>query len=253
MNRIQSKFRRSKPSSETAQQSSQLVRYFRSIQKRSHWVALALLSGCAIAGFHFMTQAGITFSNPEQWMQQLSELGQVGIVSFILLLATAIVIGPIPSTPFTIASGAIWGPNLAAVYGTIGIFLGSILAYFIGRTLGRSAVKALTGKAVYFSTHRGEAYLGWVILITHMIPVLPYDLISYGAGISGVSFPLFSITALLGIIPCVLMLTHMGAALTLNLWVTIGIIILFITTLTTLTWGIRKHNWFGLREVISFH
>lgn len=221
--------------------------------KVAHWIALGVFLGCAIAALYLATQANINWDEPQQWMQQLSELGWMGIVFFVLFLATAIVIGPIPSTPFTIASGAIWGPNLAAFYGTIGIFMGTIIAYFIGRTLGRSAVKALTGKAVYFSTHRGETYLGWVILITHMIPIMPYELISYGAGISGLSFSLFSMTALLGIIPCTLMLTHMGAALTLNLWLAGAIALTFVTVVATLTWGVRKHNWFGLKEVISFH
>lgn len=220
--------------------------------KAAHWIALGVFVGCAIAALYLVTQANIPWDEPQQWMRQLSELGWIGVVFFITFLATAIVIGPIPSTPFTIASGAIWGPNLAALYGVIGIFFGSIIAYFIGRTLGRSAVKALTGKAVYFSTHRGETYLGWVIMMTHMIPIMPYELISYGAGISGLSFPLFSIAALLGIIPCTLMLTHMGAALTLNLWLAGAIALIFITVVATLAWGVKKHNWFGLKEVISF-
>lgn len=221
--------------------------------KAAHWIALGVFLGCAIAAFYLVTQANIPWDEPQQWMQQLSELGWIGVVFFITFLATAIVIGPIPSTPFTIASGAIWGPNLAALYGVIGIFLGSIIAYFIGRTLGRSVVKALTGKAVYFSTHRGETYLGWVVMITHMIPIMPYELISYGAGISGLSFSLFSIPALLGIIPCTLMLTHLGAALTLNLWVAGAIALTFVTVVATLAWGVKKHNWFGLKEVVAFH
>jgi uncharacterized membrane protein YdjX (TVP38/TMEM64 family) len=221
--------------------------------KAAHWIVLGVFLGCAIAAFYLVTQANIPWDEPQQWMQQLSDLGWIGVVFFITFLAMAIVIGPIPSTPFTIASGAIWGPNLAALYGVIGIFLGSIIAYFIGRILGRSAVKALTGKAVYFSTHRGETYLGWVIMITHMIPIMPYELISYGAGISRLSFSLFSITALLGIIPCTLMLTHMGAALTLNLWVAGAIALTIVTVVAVLAWGAKKHNCFGLKEVVSFH
>jgi len=223
------------------------------VGKPAHWIALGVFFGCVIAALYLVMQANIPWNEPQQWMQHLSELGWIGVVFFILFLAMAIVIGPIPSTPFTIASGVIWGPNLAALYGIIGIFFGSIIAYFIGRTLGRSAVKALTGKAIHFSTHRGETYLGWVIMMTHMIPIMPYELISYGAGISGLSFPLFAITALLGIIPCTLMLTHMGAALTLNLWLAGAIALTFITIVGTLAWGVKKHNWFGLKEVISFH
>lgn len=222
-------------------------------QNRSHQIALAVFLGCAIATLWLFTQSGIDWSEPETWMQQLAGLGWIGILGFILFLAIAIVIGPIPSTPFTIASGAIWGPMHAGLYGIIGIFLGSLIAYFIGRTLGRSTVKALTGKAVYFSTHRGEWYLGWVVMLTHLIPIMPYELISYGSGITGLSLPLFASTCLLGIIPCTLMLTHVGAALTLNMWAAVAIVLTFVSVVGTLAWGVKRHNWFGLQEVILFH
>ncbi len=219
----------------------------------SHWLALAIFVGCAIASFVLTTQTNLQWSDPQAWMQQLNDLGWIGVVGFIGILATAIVIGPLPSTPFTIASGAIWGANVAAIYGTIGIFLGSVIAYFIGRTLGRSAVKALTGKAIQFSSHRGDRYLGWVILVTHLIPVMPYEFVSYGAGISGLSLSLFARSAVLGIAPCTWMLTHLGAALTLNLWLAVAIALGFISVVGTLAWGVRRHNWFGLNDVISFH
>lgn len=38
-----------------------------------------------------------------------------------------------------------------------------LIVYFIRRIFGRSAIKAWTGKAIYFSKRRGEAYLGWLV------------------------------------------------------------------------------------------
>lgn len=216
-------------------------------------IALMVLSGCLLAGGWLTYQADLWSASPDQWMERISQLGWQGVVFFILFLATAIVIGPIPSTPFTIAAGAVWGPILAGLYGIIGIFIGSLIAYFIGRTLGRSTVKALTGKVVHFSTHRGEFYVGWVIMMAHMIPVMPYELFSYGAGISGLSLPIFASTCLLGIIPCTLLLTHLGSVLTLSMPFAIAVIGLAVVVLGTLGWGVKRYNWFGLKDVISFH
>lgn len=216
-------------------------------------IALAVLVGCAIAAFWLITQSGIQWAEPQQWLQQLKALGWKGVAFFIAFLAIAIIVGPIPSTPFTAAAGTVWGPNQAGLYGVLGIFLGSVAAYFIGRTLGRSAVKALTGKSVSLSTHRGERYLGWVILIGHTLPVMPYDLLSYAAGISGLSFQVFAVSCLLGIIPCTLMMTYMGAALMLNPGGTVAIALVLIGGCAILAWGVRRHNWFGLKDVILFH
>ncbi len=220
--------------------------------KPSHWIALFVTALCAIFSGWLVTQAGIDWHSPQQWIQYLHGLGWIGILVFISFSAIAIVVSPIPSTPFTIAAGTIWGPIQAGIYGTIGIYLGSIIAYWIGRTWGRATVKVLTGKAIYLSKHRGEKYLGWVVMITHMIPVIPYDLISYGAGISGLSFIWFALPCLLGIMPCTFLLTHLGAAIMLNSSATLAIALVFIAVLGVLAWGVKRRNWFGLADVISF-
>ncbi|MGF1603924.1 MAG: hypothetical protein ACFCU8_18285 [Thermosynechococcaceae cyanobacterium] len=67
--------------------------------KSAHWVALMGFAVCAIAGGWLLTRSGITWDAPQQWIAQLSNLGWVGITFFISLLAIAIVISPIPSTP----------------------------------------------------------------------------------------------------------------------------------------------------------
>lgn len=220
--------------------------------KPSHWIVLFVTVLCVIGGRWLVTRTGIDWQSPQQWIQQLYGLGWIGILLFISFSAIAIVVSPIPSTPFTIAAGTIWGPVPAGIYGTIGIFLGSIMAYLIGRTWGRATVKVLTGKAIYLSKHRGEKYLGWVVMLTHMIPVIPYDLISYGAGISGLSFIWFALPCLLGITPCTFLLTHLGAAIMLNSGVTLAIALGFIAVIGVLAWGVKQRNWFGLADVISF-
>jgi uncharacterized membrane protein YdjX (TVP38/TMEM64 family) len=211
-------------------------------------LALALLLGCGTAAGWLLTQSGLDFSHPQALVASIQALGNAGIWIYIGIVIVAIVIGPVPSTPVTVAAGAIWGPLPAGVYGVVGVYLGSLAAYFIGRTLGRSVVRALLGKVIYFSSHRGELYLGWLVFLTHLMPFLPYDLVSYGAGISGLSFPIYAVACLLGVIPCVFMLTYMGSALTSGL--AVGVALLFVILLVLLPWGIKRYNWLGLRDII---
>lgn len=213
-------------------------------------IALAFFLLCTLAGWWLVTQSGINLSSPQNFVESIKNLGGVGILAYIGFLIVAIVIGPIPSTPVTVAAGAVWGPLPAALYGVIGLCLGSIAAYWIGRTLGRSAVQALIGKSIYFSKHRGEVYLGWIVFVTHLIPVMPYDLVSYGAGISGLSFPIFAVANLLGLIPNTLLLTCMGSAFTIGFPIAVTLAIVFLVMLIVLPWGVKRHNWLGLRDTI---
>ncbi|PSB20754.1 TVP38/TMEM64 family protein [filamentous cyanobacterium CCP1] len=213
-------------------------------------IALLVLLLCGGAGWWFVTQSGLDWSSPQAIVQSIQNLGSFGILAYIAFLVVAIVVGPVPSTPVTVAAGAVWGGFPAGTYGVIGLFLGSLAAYFIGRTLGRSAVQALTGKSVYFSKHRGEIYLGWIVFVSHLFPFLPYDLVSYGAGISGMSLPIFAIANLLGIIPNTLSLTYMGSVSTIGFPVAIGLAIVFLVMLVVFPWGVKRHNWLGLRDTI---
>lgn len=213
-------------------------------------IALATLLVCGAVGWWFLSHARVDLSSPDIWIESISRMGWAGILMYMGLLALAIVISPIPSTPFTVAGGAVWGPVYAGIYGVIGIFIGSLLAYFIGRTLGRSAVQALTGKVVYLSNQRGELYLGWLMFVTHLVPVLPFDLISYGAGISGLSLPTYAMTTLMGIIPCTFFLTYMGSTFRVGVGAAIAVILLFLFLIIGLPWGVRRYNWLGLRDVV---
>ena len=213
-------------------------------------IALAFFLGCALVGWWFVTQSGIDLSSPQTFAESIKSMGSLGILAYIAFLIVAIVVGPIPSTPVTVAAGAVWGPLPAALYGVMGLCLGSLAAYWIGRTLGRSAVQALMGKSIYFSKHRGEIYLGWIVFVTHLLPVMPYDLVSYGAGISGLAFPIFAVANVLGLIPNTLLLTHMGSALTIGLPIALALAIVFLVVLIVLPWGVKQHNWLGLRDTI---
>lgn len=188
--------------------------------------------------------------SPEGFKQAVYQAGFLGPLVYMGLLTISVVISPIPSAPLAMVAGAIWGPVLAGVYSVIGGFLGGVIAYFIGYSLGRSAVKALTGKAIYFSAQRGEVFLGWMIFVTRLLPILSFDLISYGAGMTGLSFPIYAVATLLGMIPSTFLITYLGSTFTVELPLGFALSIMFLGVLIGLPWAAQRYNWFGLRDVI---
>lgn len=225
---------------------------FRVLLNRQNGIALAVLLLCFLVCWWLVRQPDVNLFTPEDFMRSVKQLGFWGPLVYISILALSVVISPIPSAPLAVVAGVIWGPILAGVYSIIGGFIGSLVAYFLGRTLGRSAIKALTGKAIYFSKRRGEVYLGWLIFITRLLPVLSFDLISYGAGITGISLPIYATATLLGMIPSTFLLTYMGSAFTVEMPMAMALAVIFLIILVALPWVIKRYNWFGMRDVIRF-
>jgi uncharacterized membrane protein YdjX (TVP38/TMEM64 family) len=186
----------------------------------------------------------------EGFEQTVNRLGRWGPFMYIGLIALSVVVSPLPSAPLAMIAGALWGTVWAGLYSVIGGFLGGLIAYYLGRTLGRSAIKALTGKIIVFSQRKGEIYLGWLIFGSRLLPVLSFDLISYGAGMAGLSLPIYATATLLGMIPSTFLLTYLGDAIAVDFPQGVVLSIIFLIILVGLPWGIRRYNWLGLRDTV---
>ncbi|NJR37672.1 MAG: TVP38/TMEM64 family protein [Leptolyngbyaceae cyanobacterium CSU_1_4] len=210
-------------------------------------IALLLLGVCLISAQRFLS---VDILNPSQLLRSIQDLGLLGKLIYAGILVLAVVVSPIPGTPLTVAAGAVWSPWTAGIYGTLGVFVGSLLAYFLGRTLGRSLIQVLSGKTIHISKHRGETYIGWLLFFSHLLPIVPFDLISYGAGMIRLSLPLYATATLLGTLPGTFLLAYLGASFTLSPRVGIAIAVFFALLLIGVPWTIHRCNWFGIRDVI---
>lgn len=210
------------------------------------WLGL-LLTGLGLWwGWH----SDLEILTPSGLQQVIAQSGAWGPLFYIGVLAVSVVVSQIPGVPLALAAGAIWGPFLAGIYSVLGAFLGGLVAYGLGHTLGRPAVKNLTGKSISFSTDRGEVYIGGLIFLTRLLPIFSFDLISYGAGISGLSFPIYASTTLFGMIPSTFLLTYMGATLTIGLGLGTALAVLFTMAFVGLPWLMHRNNWLNVRELV---
>ena len=226
------------------------IKKFYVLMTRSKSIALIVLGLSIVAGWRWLAQNVGNGLNPSDFIQVIHQLGFLGKLAYVGIMVLAIVVSPIPGTPLTVAAGTIWGSFTAAIYGTIGIFFGSLIAYYIGRTLGRSVMRTLTGKTIYLSKQRGEAYLGLVVFITHLLPVAPFDLISYGAGLSKLSFSIYAPATLFGSIPGTFLLACMGSSFIGNPAIGIVLAAIFLSLLVILPWGVHQYNWLGIKDIV---
>lgn len=158
----------------------------------------------------------LQFINPEHLPATLASVGGWGPVIYIAIISLSVVISQIPGAPLAIAAGAVWDPPIAGIYTVIGGFSGALIAYGLGRRIGQPIIKALTGKTLSFATDQGEGDLGWMIFVTRLLPIFSFDLVSYGAGVAGLSFPIYASATFLGMVPSTLLLTYLGDSLQLG-------------------------------------
>ena len=108
--------------------------------------------------------------------------------------------------------GTLWGTLLVIVVAT----LSSLIPFMLSRTLGQGWVESrLKGKRLEDIYKRSEGQGGFLfILMMRLIPILPWEVQNYVAGLTKVSVPVYIIATVLGIIPGSLGLVLLGDAIT---------------------------------------
>jgi uncharacterized membrane protein YdjX (TVP38/TMEM64 family) len=149
--------------------------------------------------------------DPRQLQEWLQSLGIWGPVTFIFLYLTATIL-VLPSTALNLAGGAIFGPFFGAIWASLGAILAAIVTFTFTRTVGRKVVaKRLTGRwqSMDAEVKRGGLFYMFAI---RLIPVMPYGLVNFLAGLTSVTFKDYVIGTTLGTVPSVLPFVMIGSS-----------------------------------------
>ncbi len=171
-------------------------------------------------------------------------------VAFALIMALAIVISPIPNVPISAVLGMAYGALLGTAIAVSGALLGAVVAFWLARSFGNRAIRALTGKPVHFCDGCSRRSLAILVFVARLIPVVSFDVVSYGAGLSRMSFWRFTLWTFLGMIPWTWFYTSFGSALLESpvlaaiLGVVLAVVVLALPAL------VRRYNPFGLRRIM---
>ncbi len=217
---------------------------------RPHGLALAIAVACLLICGWLIHGVSPNLLDPAALKPALQQMGPWGPVVYMAVLALTVVVSPVPGAPLAVAAGIVWGMLMAGIYSVVGGFLGSLIAYFIGRTLGCSVVRVLTGKTISVVEQRGDRYLGWLIFFSRLFPVLPFDGVSYGAGIVKLSVRVYAAATLVGMIPSTFLLSYAGQSLTTTLPQKIAMFLLLVMMMVGLPWAADRYNWLGFRNII---
>ena len=210
-------------------------------------IALATLTFSVVVFSHLHQHHLLSESGLHTLIQ---ESGAIAPLVFILLLALTVVVSHLPGLPLVCVAGAMWGGLWGGIYSVAGGFLGSLIAYGLGRSLGNSAIKAITGKTITFTTHRGHAVMGGLIFLTRLVPVFPFDVISYGAGLTRLPLPIYASATLLGMIPPTFAIAFLGTSPSASVFSNPFFVVMLASLFVLLPLGIWRCNWLGLRSMV---
>ena len=125
------------------------------------------------------------------------------------------VAAPLPAFLITFANANLFGWWQGAVLSWTSAMAGAAVCFFIARILGRDAAEKLTGRAGlrqiddFFEKHGRQS-----ILIARLLPFISFDIVSYAAGLTSMSFWGFFAATGIGQLPATIIYSYVGGMLT---------------------------------------
>lgn len=154
------------------------------------------------------------------------------VVSFMLMILQSIA-APLPAFLITFANANLFGWWQGAILSWSSAMVGAAICFYIARILGRDvAIKLTSRKGLQQVDEFFLKYGKQSILIARLLPFMSFDIVSYSAGLTGMSFWGFFIATGLGQLPATIVYSYVGGMLTGGAKLLVsGLLILFALTI----------------------
>jgi len=122
----------------------------------------------------------------------------------------------LPITVLSIVGGALFGVTRGALLAWIGGMVGTVTAYLLGRSIGQGSVRRFLGRHHLLSELRKRSDF-WALLRLRLLPVPPFAVLAYLAGLVGTSLRVLLLATAIGVLPAVVGYAYAGAELVTGL------------------------------------
>jgi uncharacterized membrane protein YdjX (TVP38/TMEM64 family) len=118
---------------------------------------------------------------------------------------------PIPSELVLIAGGLAFAFPFGWLVGALGSLVAALVGFYVARKGGRSlAIKLVGDKGIAFADNWFNRWGAWAILLGRFAPFIPFDAISYSAGLTTMNVKKFMVPTVIGTLPRTLFYTSLG-------------------------------------------
>ncbi len=143
-------------------------------------------------------------------------LGLWAPIAFIIFYTLGVIF--LPSTPFMMLAGLLFGFKLGFFYTLIGSFLSANLVFEISRHLGKDWVESILQKKYLRKlgnyNERLEQGAVWDLVILRILPIMPFNVLNILMGVSRISLYNYNLGSALGLLPSILLSVYFGNLLT---------------------------------------
>ncbi len=180
--------------------------------------------------------------------------GPMAPLLFIVIQAFQVVLAPIPGEATGFIGGYLFGVPLGLLYSTLGLTLGSLGAFLLGRWLEKRFVTRVvspeTMRRFDFLMERQGALIAFILFL---FPGFPKDYLSFILGLSPMDLWVFLVICTVGRIPGTLMLTLQGAQVYKGNYWTSLILVGVCVILAALSYYYRENLYNLIRRLESWH
>ena len=152
------------------------------------------------------------YSSSDKLSKFLQSLGPYSPAVFVLLQVLQVIAAPIPGELTGVAGGYVYGETFGFVLSTVGLTIGSWVAFELASILGRPFVERFIRQEVlhkfdFLTTNTGAT----ICFLLFLIPGFPKDYLCFLLGLSRMKLTTFLIVSIIGRIPGTYLLTVQGA------------------------------------------
>ncbi len=169
----------------------------------------------AITAFLFAVSVFIAvYYDAEEMRSAIKQTGIYAPLIFILVCIIKPVFFFLPSMGLTIIAGILFGPVYGTIYVVIGGAGSTLTGFYFARWMGRDAIKRLLKNGKIFSlTEEWMQEKGKKAILAMRVFNLPWDLVSYWGGVTGVSFKDFYVASLIPLVPISFLYVYFGSTI----------------------------------------
>ncbi len=156
-------------------------------------ILLILIIGIPLYLYFFQRDFFHSLRSMKDAKEFLLAQGNSAIIAYLAIQILQVIISIIPGNILQMAAGYIFGFRIGFLTSVIGVTLGSMITFYLGRFLGQDAMKMMFGELRFAKfMEKCNSKRGFIVLfILNLIPGGPKDLLCYVAGVSNMRFGVF--------------------------------------------------------------
>ena len=119
----------------------------------------------------------------------------------------------LPGSILTIVGGAVFGFTWGVILVTIAANVGANAAFGLARGLGRGGIERLIGPRLRGLDRATAAHGFWGLLVLRLVPLVPFNALNFGSGLTAMRWRDYALATALGIVPGTLVYVFFADAL----------------------------------------